>query len=154
MIFLCCCCQSLLLFVDRPLIQNEGQAGQMFGQPSPVCQWPTSVNTSIGKNTYNMLPKYIIRLNYYDRVSTAKAFHNTPNNKSALLLQRECQDSNNQKAMSLYVAINLKKEKKERRRRKILGCSLLKYKTITSFHQTVLCFISSFKSIMRFQKNF
>lgn len=81
----------LLLFVDRPLIQNEGQAGQMFGQPSPVCQWPTSVNTSIGKNTYNMLPKYIIRLNYYDRVSTAKAFHDTPNNKSALLLQRECQ---------------------------------------------------------------
>ena len=67
---------------------------------------------------------------------------------------RECQDSNNQKAMSLYVAINLKKEKKERRRRKILGCSLLEYKTITSFHQTVLCFISSFKSIMRFQKNF
>ena len=26
---------------------------------------------------------------------------------------RECQNSNNQKAMSLYVAINLKKEKKE-----------------------------------------
>ena len=55
-----------------------------------------------------------------------------------------------------YVIIcsNKPKKGKERRRRKILGCSLLKYKTITSFHQTVLCFISSFKSIMRFQKNF
>lgn len=58
-----------------------------------------------------MLPKYIIRLNYYDRVSTAKAFHNTPNNKSALLLQRECQTPT--KKLCHYVAINLKKRKKK-----------------------------------------
>jgi len=57
-----------------------------------------------------MLPKYIIRLNYYDRVSTAKAFHDTPNNKSALLLQRECQTP---KSYVIICSNKPKKEKKE-----------------------------------------